>query len=122
MKEKPPRKQCAKCPWKVTTDPFDIPNEYCVKKHEALKDTIATPGEFRLGRPTPMMACHETKRGKELPCVGWLVNQLGEGNNLGLRLAVLTGRVDANVETVGEQHATLEDTIPRRKPRRKARR
>lgn len=58
------------------------------------------------------MACHETKVGGELPCVGWLVHQLGPGNNLGLRLAVISGRVDGNVKTVGPQHETFEDTLP----------
>lgn len=59
------------------------------------------------------MACHETAIGKELPCVGWLENQLGPGNNIALRLRVVTGDIDGDVETVGEQHATLEDTFPR---------
>ncbi len=59
-----------------------------------------------------IMACHETPPGKELPCVGWLANQLGPGNNLALRLAVMTGRVDGNVQTVGEQHERFEDTLP----------
>lgn len=58
------------------------------------------------------MACHETKLGGELPCVGWLVHQLGPGNNIGLRLAVIHGRVDGNVQTVGPQHETFEDTLP----------
>ncbi len=58
------------------------------------------------------MACHETTGGNELPCVGWLYNQLGEGNNIPLRLAVLYGRVDGNVLIVGKQHRTLEDTFP----------
>ncbi len=58
------------------------------------------------------MACHEAPVGKEVHCVGWLVNQLGPGNNLGLRLRVITGQVDANVEVDGEQHACFEDTLP----------
>jgi hypothetical protein len=58
------------------------------------------------------MACHETKAGKELPCVGWLVHQLGPGNNIGLRLAAMSGRIDANVKTVGPQHECFEDTLP----------
>jgi hypothetical protein len=61
-----------------------------------------------------MMACHETKPGRELPCVGWLVNQVGPGNNLGVRLAVMQGRIDGNVETVGPQHERFEDTLPKR--------
>lgn len=111
-----PRVQCAKCPWKKSTDPYDIPNGYSKKKHENLSCTIATPGDFHHRR---MMACHETPPGAELPCVGWLVHQLGPGNNIGLRLLVITGQVDANVATVGPQHECFEDTLPkksRRKP------
>ena len=58
------------------------------------------------------MACHETPLGWELPCVGWLAYQLGPGNNLALRLAVIQGRVSADVETVGEQRERFEDTLP----------
>ncbi|MBX3203213.1 MAG: hypothetical protein KF894_34130 [Labilithrix sp.] len=107
-----PRKQCAKCPWKKSTDPRDIPNGYCEAKHRDLDRTIAQPGHVRLSG-IHMMACHETAVGKELPCVGWLVQQLGPGNNIGLRFAVMQGRVDANVRTVGPQHQHLEDTFPR---------
>lgn len=106
-----PRRQCAKCPWRVDVDPHDIPNGYCETKHAALKETIAIPELFQVG-PVRTMACHETKVGKETTCVGWLVNQLGPGNNIGLRLAVMSGRIDANVRTVGEQHARFEDTLP----------
>lgn len=65
------------------------------------------------------MACHETPKGRELPCVGWLTNQLGAGNNIALRLLVVTGQIDANVETVGPQHERFEDTLPRSKRRKK---
>ena len=113
MDPKEPRKQCAKCPWKVSTDPHDIPNGYCEMKHAGLSSTVAKPADIAgMGRPLHIMACHESPIGEELPCVGWLDNQLGRGNNLGLRLAVLQKRVDANVETVGEQHESLEDTLP----------
>lgn len=111
----PPRKQCAKCPWKTSTNPFDIPGEYCEKKHAGLERTIAQ-GPNLFG-PLRLMACHETKAGKELVCVGWLVNQLGRGNNLGLRLAVMEKSIDANVQTVGPQHERFEDTLPRVKGR-----
>lgn len=105
------RKQCAKCPWKTSTDPRDIPNGYDEGKHCALKSTIAEPGSLRPGT-MQIMACHETRRGKERPCVGWLVNQLGPGNNIVLRLAVAFGKIDANVETVGPQHERFEETLP----------
>lgn len=104
-----PRRQCAKCPWKKSTDPRTIPNGYCERKHAALKKTIADPGTINIGRQLHLMACHETEK---RPCVGWLAHQLGDGNNIALRLAVSTGRIDANFETVGEQHARFEDTLP----------
>ena len=62
---------------------------------------------------------HETTSGRELPCVGWLVHQLGPGNNLSLRIAAMTGHLDANVRTVGPQHERLEDTLPSRSRRRR---
>jgi hypothetical protein len=111
MAEQPHRKQCVKCPWKVATDPHDIPNGYCENRHRDLRDTIADPGQLNLGG-IRMMACHESPPGGEEPCVGWLMHQLGPGNNIGLRLAVIRGAVDANVELDGEQHARFEDTLP----------
>lgn len=110
-----PRRQCAKCPWKKGADPYEIPN-YIPKKHRELKVTIAEPGSLQ-NTEYKLMACHETHGSGILPCIGWLVDQLGPGNNLPLRLAVHAGRVDANVETVGPQHERFEDTLPK-SPRR----
>ncbi len=111
-----PRRQCKACPWKKGTDPHTIPNSYSVEAHKRLKRTIAEPGSL-FGTPNTM-ACHESKTGAEFPCVGWLVNQLGVGNNLGLRLRVIEGLVDADVETVGPQHQRFEDTIPKKRRRK----
>jgi len=107
-----PRKQCAKCPWKVSTDPFDIPDGYCPTKHANLKNTIAEPGAVTFGPNLRMMACHETGPGKEKPCVGWLANQLGPGNNIGLRLACSGDPSLGDFELDGEQHERFEDTLP----------
>jgi hypothetical protein len=104
------RKQCKTCPWKVDADPFEIPNGYCTKKHAALKDTIARG--LNIGGTLRLMACHYSQEGAELPCVGWLANQLGPGNNIGLRLAVIHKRIDADFELDGEQHERFEDTLP----------
>lgn len=105
------RRQCAKCPWKKGVDPRDIPGGYSEKKHRGLRCTIADPGAISAGG-LKMMACHETTGGNELPCVGWLAHQLGPGNNLGLRLAVITGKVSGAFDLVGEQHERFEDTLP----------
>lgn len=107
------RKQCKLCPWKTSTDPMQIPNGYCVEGHRALTRTIAEPARLPTpGEPMRVMACHETQLGKELPCVGWLDNQLNEGNNLALRIAVFQRRVSADYELDGPQHTCFEDTLP----------
>lgn len=104
-------KQCAKCPWKKSANPHDIPNHYDVEKHKNLKGTIADrenplasmSGELRV------MACHETQNSH---CVGWLHNQMGEGNNIGLRMSMSKYENAHEIEVVGEQHAYFEDTLP----------
>lgn len=108
-------KQCKACPWKVSTVPDeDIPGGYCETKHRNLKRTIAKPGDtsFLAGEEgIRMMACHESTGSKNRPCVGWLVHQLGIGNNIRLRLRALDGRF-GELETFGEQHKRFEDTLP----------
>lgn len=113
MTTKLPRKQCKKCPWKTSTDPHEIPNGYTEEKHAALKGTIAEPGSLCALTSAGLraMACHESPKGREKPCVGWLANQLGPGNNIGLRVAALMGRVEP-FKTVGPQHERFEDTLP----------
>lgn len=110
------RRQCADCPWKKTADPRKI-RGYSVGLHKGLATTIAEPGAL-IGGSLRVFVCHKTH---DLPCAGWLVNQLGPGNNIPLRLACSAhqgaGRIDANVETVGEQHETFEDTMPRKSRR-----
>lgn len=118
-------RQCAKCPWKVTTNPHDIPNGYNPDLHARLSCTIAEPGALGDGSGIRAMACHEHKPGEEAHCVGWLVNQLGPGNNIPLRIKMMTCTNVAHLTLVGKQHATFEDTLPPQsgatKPRRKSR-
>lgn len=103
-------RQCAKCPWKVDTDPHDIPNGYSEELHRGLACTIADPGSLRLGGSA--MSCHEHPASDEAHCIGWLVNQLGPGNNIGLRLRMLNCENAKHIQIDGEQHATFEDTLP----------
>ncbi len=104
--------QCKACPWKVSTVPErDIPGGYSCDLHEGLSDTIAEPGSLRAAR---IMACHEHLPGAEVPCVGWVVNQLGVGNNIRLRMMALDGRF-RGLRTDGPQHQSFEDTLPRRR-------
>ena len=106
------KNQCKACPWKVSTVPDrDIPNGYNREKHANLKNTIARPGDLRgIGGAMHVMACHESPVGDEQPCVGWLVHQLGRGNNIALRLQSLDGRY-AGLMLDGEQHETFEATL-----------
>lgn len=117
-KTSPPRalrrtRQCAKCPWRVSTNPHEIPNGYAEGLHAALADTIADPGSVAgLGGPLRAMACHESPVGDEAECVGWLVHQLGPGNNIPLRIAMMSIPNAGRLVTVGEQHQSFEDTLP----------
>jgi hypothetical protein len=98
--------QCRKCPWLVSVDPFDIPDGYDPEKHRALERTIAQPGalSFEL-----VMACHEKE---DAHCIGWLTNQIGPGNNLGLRIRMRSCENASKIRLRGEQHACFEDTVP----------
>ena len=113
-------KQCKACPWKKSTRPEkDIPGGYSVERHRALACTVAPPGELRFERALHVMACHETAPGKERECVGWVMNQLGPGNNLALRMLAMDGRFRDH-RTDGPQHERLEDTLPKKRGRRRA--
>lgn len=101
-------RQCEHCPWRVETDPFEIPNGYDPEKHAALAITIAKPGEVNLGCACSM-ACHETH---DAHCVGWLMNQLGPGNNIGLRIKMRSCENAGFISLRGEQHETFKDTLP----------
>lgn len=104
-------KQCAKCPWKTCTDPYDIPDGYDVAMHENLKKTIANPGDpySTLSGDLHVMACHETD---DAHCVGYLYNQLGVGNNIGLRFSIRKFENVSEIQVFGEQHERFEDTLP----------
>lgn len=104
--------QCKKCPWIAGSNPHEIPNGYDEEKHRALACTIANPGDLAgaMGGNLRAMACHETQ---DAHCIGWLVNQAGPGNNIGLRLQLMTCENSAAIRLRGEQHETFEDTLPR---------
>lgn len=104
--------QCAKCPWKVSTNPYEIPNGYSADLHALLDRTIAEPGAFRPDSTMHVMACHEHPEGDEAHCVGWLMNQLGPGNNIALRLAMRGCENLGRVLLDGPQHELFEDTLP----------
>ena len=104
--------QCSKCPWKIDTNPYEIPDGYCEIKHKDLQDTIAKDLSF--GGPLRVMACHHSKDTGENAehCVGWLNNQLGRGNNIGLRISMMRCENIKDLKVVGKQHERFEDTLP----------
>ncbi len=92
--------QCRACPWKVSVVPSrDIPGGYTPALHAQLlgcQDRGTT------------MACHESPVDDPYACVGWLVHQIGPGNNLRLRIAAIEGRLDASeLRTFGPQHPSV---------------
>jgi len=106
-------KQCKACPWKVSTVPDkDIPGGYSCDLHVNLENTIAEPGSIKMKSELRMMACHESTRGDDRVCVGWLDNQLGPGNNIPLRIAAMKGKF-GRYQLDGPQHECFEDTLPK---------
>lgn len=88
---------------------------YDRKKHEALADSIATPGSLVGAKTT--MACHGSAEDAPTVCVGWLHNQLGPGNNLGLRLRAIREPELGDYTLAGKQRASFAETFhsaPRR--------
>lgn len=110
------RNQCKACPWKLSTVPSrDIPGGYKAELHAKL--IACRPEGLGIGQPIRAMACHESTRGAEQMCVGWVVHQLGPGNNIPLRLRASSGEF-RDLRTEGEQHETLEAMVASRRKRR----
>jgi hypothetical protein len=106
--------QCQKCPWREEVNPHDIPYGYTEDLHRQLEETIAGEFDFRElleseRKPLKIMACHETHNAH---CIGWLINQLGPGNNIPLRIAMMSCRNVKHLKLRGEQHPTFWDTLP----------
>ena len=102
-------KQCHNCPWRVDSDPYAIPG-YSSGMHQDLENTIADPGVINLG--VNAMACHDSPEDQQYFCIGWLDNQLGVGNNIGLRLQMRHCENSHEIEVFGKQHQRFEDTLP----------
>ena len=103
------KKQCKACPWRKDAKLEDIP-DYNRSQHHGLEACSKT--DCALTRTLRVMACHETTGQGEQACVGWVLNQLGPGNNITLRMRVATGRLDVSeFETFGPQYETFEETL-----------
>jgi hypothetical protein len=88
-----------------------IPNGYSEDKHAALKCTIATPTDIAslFSGELHVMACHEEHSAH---CIGWLMNQVGRGNNIAMRLKMRSCANASEIKMAGEQHERFEDTLP----------
>jgi hypothetical protein len=101
-------KQCQTCPWRMDSTTADIPN-YEENLHIGLDPTISN-GSLNLGS-IKAMACHYFKDGQEDYCIGWLWNQIGIGNNIGLRMKMRFCENFKEVEVIGEQVETFAETF-----------
>ena len=108
-------KQCKHCPWKVDSDLNKIPG-YKLTRHFQLADTIETrlpsqqvasliDGSYQVR----VMSCHSEQ---DSHCIGWINNQVNQGNNILLRLELISCSNSNEIEVFGEQHETFEDTLP----------
>ena len=80
--------------------------------HQNLDSTIADPGAINFGKGIKAMACHNSPEDQQYHCIGWLENQIGVGNNIGLRMQMLNCENADEVEVFGEQHERFVDTLP----------
>jgi hypothetical protein len=100
-------KQCENCPWKKSTDISTIPN-YNKEMHKNLSNTIAI--DLSIKNNVRVMSCHKHEAAH---CIGWLVNQIGAGNNIGMRLQLMKCKNAKDIEVYGEQYQTFRETIER---------
>lgn len=113
--------QCPKCPWRKDANPREIPNGYCELKHKHLVNTIAEPeGEVEQiekqlsSKELHAFACHETglNGSEQQYCIGWVKNQL-HNNNILLRIKFINCENAHEMRTIGEQHESFKDTLPK---------
>ncbi len=71
---------CADCPWRK-----DAPIQWSADRFQNLALTCRDDG-------ASIMACHKSREGNDLPCVGFVVQVADE--SIGLRIAAATGRID----------------------------
>jgi len=95
--------QCVSCPWIKSNSLDDIPN-YKPELHDGLRKTIAHEGVLN----NNVMACHKSE---DAHCIGWLVNQINQGNNISMRLKMLSCSNAKDIKLIGEQHENFEETF-----------
>ncbi|MFE5708987.1 DUF6283 family protein [Rhodococcus koreensis] len=97
------RRPCAECPWRRDV----APGRFGRERFDALAATSGGPGrEVEVGGA--MFACHKSPEGAEEACAGWLAVVGVE--HLGVRLAVLRGRLDPSMLARQEGWPALFDS------------
>lgn len=81
---------CANCPWRRDSPPGEFPAE----RYAALANTAGGPGA-EAGLTAPVFACHKSSEEHPRACAGWLA-RCGR-DHLGIRLAVVSGRLPGEV-------------------------
>lgn len=88
-------KPCSDCPWRR-----DVPaGQFPACRYDALRATAGSRGA-EAGLSAPIFACHKSAEGKDIACAGWLAVVGAE--HLGIRMAMVTGRIDAAALMLGE--------------------
>lgn len=86
---------CEECPFRKDTEPGQFPDD----RYEALRSTRGAPGD-EAPMDAPLFACHKSQDGKDLACAGWLA--VCGYDHLGIRIAVLNGRLPPRVLRPGD--------------------
>ncbi len=99
-----PAKPCSECPWRRDQPAGRFP----ACRYEALRDTSATPTGGSAPMGAPLFACHKSLDGRRIACAGWLAVE-GAGH-VGVRMAVVTGRLDPSALLPGADWPELFET------------
>ena len=105
------RRPCSECPWRKDTPPGMFTRD----RYDELRACSGAPGR-EVSQTAPLFACHKSPEGSEIACAGWLAS-VGY-DHIGVRIAILEGRLDGSVLSPGpdwpELHETHDEMLRRR--------
>lgn len=102
-------KQCDSCPWKKGIMPEDITQGFDLEYYQGVREQFQASGLESIHKQHKQMACHMHPDSNPTPCVGWLINQAGIGNNLFIRLQLMQVENSCDLQVDGEQHNSILD-------------
>lgn len=102
-------KPCSSCPWRCDTVAQDIPN-FDLDLAEGLANCCPDKRGMGPDFGASIFACHQSKEGAEIACAGWLA-VVGH-RHPGVRLAVLSQRLDSNALQPGAGWPPLHASYP----------